>query len=425
MENKSINLYQAISLYISAILGSGVLFLSANTANIAGPASIISWGVVIIFSFPLAYTFASLARVYSDAGGAATFARMAFGNNIGNLIGWVYFFCAAVGQIIVSLTGSFYLGIAFGLSDILITFFALFILLVGAIFNYYGLKLSGKFSSFLSTLLVIVLMIVIGSSFSKIELSNFYPFFPKGITSVGTCITLVLWSFFGWEAICNLSDKFSNPEKDIVKGTIISAGIIGTLFMMLSIITVGTNTYGNLESNMSPIGILMEESIGIGAKYITAVLAFVICLGTVNAFIASLTQLGFALSRDGAFPACFSKKSPTTNAPTRVIILVYLFASIGVLIVSLLKISYIDLLFIPNSLGIMVYIFSTAAAIKLFNKGTLQRRAAVISFVLCLFITPFFGKDIFVPIIVIIFYYVYVLCVRRQGRGKSRSYNNI
>ncbi len=107
-------------------------------------------------------------------------------------------------------------------------------------------------------------------------------------------MTMCLWSFFGWEAICNLADKFVKPEKDIIKGTIISAGIIGILFILLSLITIGTKTYGNLESNLSPLALLMQDSIGIGAKYLTAILAFIICLGTVNAFNASITQLGFS-----------------------------------------------------------------------------------------------------------------------------------
>ncbi|MDE9537483.1 L-methionine/branched-chain amino acid transporter, partial [Xenorhabdus bovienii] len=64
MNNKAIGLFQGIALYISAILGSGVLFLSGVTASIAGPASIVSWFIVIIISFPLAYSFASLARIY-------------------------------------------------------------------------------------------------------------------------------------------------------------------------------------------------------------------------------------------------------------------------------------------------------------------------------------------------------------------------
>ena len=77
--NRTITLPQAVALYISAILGSGILFLSARTATVAGPASILSWLIVILFSFPLAYTFAVMSRVYPDAGGAATFVRMAFG----------------------------------------------------------------------------------------------------------------------------------------------------------------------------------------------------------------------------------------------------------------------------------------------------------------------------------------------------------
>src|SRR5699024_12835978 len=64
MNNTSIGLLQGIALYIAAILGSGVLFLSGVTASIAGPASILSWLIVILISFPLAYSFASLAGKY-------------------------------------------------------------------------------------------------------------------------------------------------------------------------------------------------------------------------------------------------------------------------------------------------------------------------------------------------------------------------
>lgn len=69
MENRSIGLYEGIALYIAAILGSGVLFISSVTASIAGPASILSWVIVILANLPLAYTFACLAREYPDAGG--------------------------------------------------------------------------------------------------------------------------------------------------------------------------------------------------------------------------------------------------------------------------------------------------------------------------------------------------------------------
>jgi len=107
--NARITLPQAIALYVAAILGSGILFVSSGAATVAGPASLLSWFIMVLFSFPLAYTFASLSRAHPDAGGAATFVRMAFGEHPGNLVGWFYFLTASVGQMIVALTGAYYM----------------------------------------------------------------------------------------------------------------------------------------------------------------------------------------------------------------------------------------------------------------------------------------------------------------------------
>lgn len=86
----------------------------------------------------------------------------------------------------------------------------------------------------------------------------------------------------------------------MIRSALISALVIGVVFLSLSFITVGSGTYGNLESDSSPIGVMVHRSLGFGAQLVTALLAFIICTGTVNAFVASLTQLGHALSRDQA-----------------------------------------------------------------------------------------------------------------------------
>lgn len=49
-----------------------------------------------------------------------------------------------------------------------------------------------------------------------------------------------LLGIFGWEAICNLAEHFKRPEKDIIKGAVISAVVIGLLFLALSLVTIGT-----------------------------------------------------------------------------------------------------------------------------------------------------------------------------------------
>ncbi|RPF55289.1 APC family permease [Aquisalibacillus elongatus] len=419
MQDKPIGLYQGIALYIAAVLGSGVLFVSGVTASMAGPASIISWLVVILISFPLAYTFASLARKYPDAGGTATFVRISFGYHLGNIVGWFYFVTAVVGQTIVSLTGAFYVSQAFGFSHFETTLIAIFILVIAGVSNYYGLTVSGKVALILSACLLVLLLLTVLVSLPHIDWDNFSPFLPSGWFSVGSAITIIFWSFFGWEAICSLANNFKRPEKDIAKSTVISAIIIGVLFLALSLVTIGTATYGSIESNLSPIGVMMEETVGIGAKIVTAILALIICTGTVNAFVASLAQLGYSLSRDGAFPKYFSRLDTSTQIPRRVVLLVISFAIAGVLITEFLSMTFNDILFIPTSLGILVYIFSMAAGLKLLKKYKIEWWASLVSFILCLLVVPFFQLYIFVPLIVVTIYVVYMKVIKRLFAQKG------
>ncbi|MBO0995614.1 APC family permease [Bacillus sp. SD088] len=414
MSYKSIGFFQGIALYIATVLGSGVLFLSGVTASIAGPASIVAWLIVIIISFPLAYSFACLAREYPDAGGAATFVRYSFGKHLGNIIGWFYFVTAAVGQTIVALTGAYYLGNALGFSQIQISFSALFILAIAGITNYFGIQVSGKIALLLSGCLFLLLVTAIVLAIPSISWNQFVPFFPSGSSSIGSAITVIFWAFFGWEAICNLASNFKQPKQNIVRSTIISVIIIGVLFLALSFITIGTGTYGDEESNLSPIAIIMNDTLGLNAQLLTGILAFIICTGTANAFVASLTQLGYSLSRDGAFPACFSKLHPKIHISRRMVLFVVIFAGTGVFITNTLSLTFNDILFIPTSLGILVYILSMAAGVKLFKKGTLPWWCSLAALVLCILVLPFFRSYIIVPLIVIFLYIAYMFFYKKS-----------
>lgn len=413
--NRTINLYQAVALYISAILGSGILFLTSQTASVAGPASTLSWLIVILFSFPLAYTFAAMSRLHPDAGGAATFVRMAFGEHPGNLVGWFYFLTAAVGQIIVSLTGAGYIGSTFQLSRWETAALACLILLIAGISNHCGIQISGKISLLLSSILLVLLLMVVISTLPFIEWGNFQPFLPHGWPSVGVALTLVFWSFFGWEAICSLADRFQQPERDLIRSAMFSGIIIGILFLLLSFVTIGSGTYGSLTKDTSPLGEMMHHSLGFGARLITALLAFIICTGTTNAFVASLGQLGYALSRDGAFPRWLQKTHPRTGTAVRVVWLVILFAGAGVLVTTLLSVPFTRLLFIPNSLGMVVYLISMAAACKLFPERSGPWVSGGISLVFLFLFLPFLGLNILVPAGVGSIYFLYVKWRKPNG----------
>lgn len=404
---QTVTLLQAVALYVAAILGSGILFVSSGAATIAGPASLISWLIMILFSFPLAYTFASLSRAYPDAGGAATFVRMAFGDHPGNLVGWFYFLTASVGQIIVAMTGVSYMAAAFGLPAGQTAPIACLILLIGGVSNHFGIRISGKVSLLLSSLLLGILLIAIVAAIPYVRAEHFSPFAAKGWHAVGEAIVFIFWSFFGWEAICNLADRFKRPEKDMIRSALISAAVTGLVFLGLSVITVGSGTYGTPQTDAAPLGVMLGRSFGLGAQYVTAFLTLVICTGTVNAYVASLAQLGYALSRDQAFPAWFQHLHPRTGTPARVVWLVIFFACAGVLFSAWLDVQFTQLLFIPNSLGIIVYVLSMAAALKLYERYSLPWLSGLAALVMLCFFIPFLGIRFVVPILVAALYLLY------------------
>lgn len=115
---------QGAALSIGAVLGTGVIALPALAAQAAGPASLLAWAGLVAVSVPLATTFAALGARYPDAGGVATYARIAFGRGGGRaggagryaaaIVGWSFYFAVPLGAPAAALFAGAYVASALG-----------------------------------------------------------------------------------------------------------------------------------------------------------------------------------------------------------------------------------------------------------------------------------------------------------------------
>ena len=96
---------------IGAVLGTGVVGLPAIGAQVAGPASLIAWALLILLSVPLASTFAALGARYPDAGGVSTYVRRAFGAPAAAVVGWCFYFAVATGAPAAALFAGAYVAV--------------------------------------------------------------------------------------------------------------------------------------------------------------------------------------------------------------------------------------------------------------------------------------------------------------------------
>jgi amino acid efflux transporter len=403
---RSITYMQGVALYMGAVLGSGILILPGYTAQIAGPASILSWIAMSLISIPLAYTFARLALKYRDFGGVAKIVEQAFGATWGALVGWFFFVWVSTGQAVVGLTGAAYMVAAFHLPAVWEYLFAFGFLVAALITNLLGMRASARLSLGLSGAVLILLLVTIALSLPDVERAQFSNFMPHGISGIGQACVLIFWAFFGWESITHLVPEFRNPERDVMRSTWSSVFIIGATYTLLSIVTVGTGLYGD-QATAAPLAELMGRAVGFSASMATAIVACIVCLGTLNVYLASSSRLGYALAKQRRFPAWFGGLN-ARGVPYRSAVFLFATNTLTLVATNWWSISTDRLILVPTTLGIAVYVIASFACVKLLWHDRIGRWSSMLAASFCLAVAPFSMSYIAVPLIVAVVCIIYI-----------------
>ncbi|UHA71769.1 APC family permease [Paenibacillus sp. 481] len=402
----SISVWQGIALYVGAVVGSGILILPGITAGIAGANALIAWIGMILLSIPLAFTFAFLARTYPSAGGVATFVEKAFGTYAGAVIGWYYFIAAAVGQMIVPLTGGLSVMYALDLPLEAAYIIAGGTVLIAGLSNYVGLNISGKVQLAISGLTMCILLLTIVLAVPLIEPDNFeMQLSGSALSSIGVAGMLIFWSFFGWEAISSLAPEFKHPERDLVRATLGALIIVGVLYFGAAVAVIGTQAYTagsgaeQEAANSASFIQVMVKTTGVHGGYATAVVALLICIGTTNAYVAGISRLGYSLAQSKVAPSWLDYRHGKYLTPTRAVVFVGAVALLGLVITYIFKVGLNTLIHIPNSLGIATYVLGAMAGAKLL-RARFEKWMAAVTSTICLLAYPFVGAFIQIPIVV-------------------------
>lgn len=412
MPSRSVTYLQGVALYMGGILGSGILILPGYTAEMAGPASVLSWLVLSLLSVPLAFCFARLALRYNHYGGLATIVEHAFGRTWSAIVGWFFMVWVAVGQAVVGLTGAGYLVHVWNLPASLQYLIAFLFLVFALCSNLFGMQVSGRVSLSLSVAVLLVLVATILFSLSDMKAENFEPFAPRGFRGVGEACVLIFWAYFGWESVTHLVPEFRNPERDVMRSMWTSLAIIGGVYVMLSVVTIGTGTYGT-EGKGAPLALLMSHAIGFSAAVATALVACIVCLGTLNVFLASSSRLGYAMALESKFPGWVGRMDKR-GTPSRSMWLLFATNSLAVLVSWYYEVPVDRLILVPTTLGIFVYVISAFACVRLLREDKVGRISALLAAISCLAVTPFAMEFIFIPAAVALVCVAYLHWRRRQ-----------
>lgn len=410
-----LGLVPASALYIAAVLGTGILALPGLAAEAAGPSSIVAVAAVLFLSIPLAGTFAALAARYPDAGGVATFVRLALGPTAARMSGYWFFFGVSFGAPVVAILGGEYVTAAVGGERWLVPIIALTFLIVPLIVNLFGLRVSGSMQLFLTGLLLVVVIGVVSVTAPVMEAKNFEPFMPHGWAGIGLAISLFVWAFAGWEAVTHIAGEFRNPRRTIPLATGIAIVVVGLSYLALQVVTVGV---GVAADSKVPLIDLVAVTVPDVGPLIVAVIAGVVAVGVLNAYIPAFANLAASLGRDGHLPRWFAKGAEGGSVPRRGIALWAVVALAYFGFAALAGFDLTPFILIHTSSMVAVYALGMIAAVRLLEKFSVGWWMAVVSVVLVAGLLVLAGGNLLVPAILAVVA-IAVTLVKRSIKRKS------
>lgn len=397
---RTIGMPQAIALYIGAVLGSGVLIVPGLAAEMSGPASLLAWGAMTLLILPLALSMGLLSARYPNAGGVSHFVTLAFGPRTGALVGWFFLLSVPIGAPVAALTGAGYLTAAMGWNDGVRVLLAGLMLAAGLLTNWRGMKLAGKVQIAVVLAIIAVLIFTIAAAMPRIESGHFTPFMPSGWISVGQSAAILFWCFIGWEAVSHLSEEFKDPQRAAVKGVTIAAIIVGVLYFLSALATVGTQSYLHGGADASLIWIVKQPLGNTGAA-IAGVTGMFICTATIIAYSGAASRVAFALAREGNAPEWMGRLSKRYHTPTGALGFMFI-CFVGVLFLYASRwLSLTTLIQIPNATYILTYIGGCAAGIRLLKGNRLGVVISWVSLAATVAVFPFTGWAILYPLAIV------------------------
>jgi amino acid efflux transporter len=384
---------QGAAVSVGAVLGTGVISLPALGAQMAGPASLVAWAVLVLLSVPLAMTFAALGARYPDAGGVATYVRRAFGDRLATVVGWTFYLAVPIGAPAAGFMAGAYVAAAFGGGTRTVLLTAAGLIAAVAAMNMLGLRVSGRVQLILAAILVTLLLAATVSALPHARLSNLEPFAPHGWAAVAPAVAVLVWGFAGWEAMTSLAGEFRRPARDVPRATVVALAVVGVLY--LGVATTSLAVLGPATATTeAPLAELLATGIGGPIKVITAVVALLLTMGTMNAYFAGMSKLGAALARDGALPAWLNRGTNAGEVPRRSVAVTAALATLSLGSAAALKLGTAQLVLVTVGAFVLVYVLGSAAAVRLLPRRTWAHRAAVVALASSLALLPTVGLSL-------------------------------
>lgn len=311
--NNKIGFWSVFAMVTGSQIGTGVFMLPASLAPY-GTYSLIGWLISGLGAIALALVFAKLCSRSPKTGGPHVYVQNSFGPELAFFVGWTYWVISWVSTTAVVVTAITYLSPFIGDkgSEIYLAL-EIALLIAITILNLKGLKAAGMLEILLTLLKFLPLLVISLIALYFFDVTNF-----KVATDVSTLPTskilgqvtlLTLWGFIGLETATTPAGSVENAKRTIPRAIIFGTMCVALLYFINSLAIIGLMPSAALAGSKAPYVDAAQIMFGGSWHLIISLIASVVCVGTLNAWMMTSGQIVLGLAEDGLMPKFFSSKN--------------------------------------------------------------------------------------------------------------------
>jgi APA family basic amino acid/polyamine antiporter len=313
---RSLNLLDATSIGLGAIIGAGIFVVIGVATGIAGPGVVISVIIAGVSATFTAFSFAELGAAIPKAGGVYEYGHEMISHSVGFLMGLLW----VAGNILLGATASLGFGNYFSsvFTFVPAKLAALGIIAFVVLVNTIGIKQSALLNDLLVIAKVGVLILFILVGLPKIQLSNFSTLYPHGLFAVIQAAALFYFAYIGFPRIATTAEEVKEPQKTIPRAILAALSISILIYIFTSVTAVGLIGYEKLGSSPTPIA---DAANAIGLMDIVEVGALLATFSVILTSVMGQSRVMFAMARNEELPSFLSQISSRFDTPIFSIIL--------------------------------------------------------------------------------------------------------
>jgi len=383
---RSISLFQATMYGIGLILGAGIYVLIGDVAAISGNAIWISFLLAAAIASLTGLSYAELSSVFPKSAAEYVYVKESFGSNFAALfVGCLIVFVAIASAATVAIGFSGYLAII--LPQYPPVLYAVGLVLVLSILNFYGINESMQVNIVLTLLEIggLLVIITIGLSVGSMAQTNYFEMpnasYSSSFSLASTVLSstvLAFFAYYGFENISNISEETKNPTRTIPKALMFSILVTTVLYVFVAVSSIALTSWEELSKSDAPLALVASKVLGGYGKLVLTALALIATTNTVLMMLISGSRIIFGIAKnDEAIPTILAEVHCHRKTPWLAIVFT---TSFTLVVITLYSGKFSDIAAISVFSMLIVFSLVNFAVIVLrFRRPDMDRR----------FISPF------------------------------------